>query len=79
MRTIFTAAIVTAVNSLSFNGQEYAVKCPENSVAKRFLKQLLDIQYGRVEARTISVVNLDPCPDLSGEFFPQRAAQRLRR
>jgi hypothetical protein len=35
--------------------------------------------HGRVEARTISVVNLDTCPDLSGEFFPARAAQRLRR
>ena len=36
-------------------------------------------RHGRVEARTISVVNRDPCPDLSGEFFPARAAQRLRK
>jgi hypothetical protein len=35
--------------------------------------------HGRVQARTISVVNPDPCYDLSGEFFPARAAQRLRR
>ena len=33
--------------------------------------------HGRVEARTISVVNLDPCPDRGGEFFPH-AAQAIK-
>jgi hypothetical protein len=33
--------------------------------------------HGRVEARTISVVNLDTCPDLSGECFPH-AAQAIK-
>jgi len=33
--------------------------------------------HGRVETRTISVVSLDPCPDLGGEFFPH-AAQAIK-
>ena len=33
--------------------------------------------HGRVEARTISVVSLQPCPDLGGEFFPH-AAQAIK-
>ena len=33
--------------------------------------------HGRVEARTISVVSLDPCPDRGGEFFPH-AAQAIK-
>jgi predicted transposase YbfD/YdcC/ribosomal protein L12E/L44/L45/RPP1/RPP2 len=33
--------------------------------------------HGRVETRTISVVNLHPCPDLGGEFFPH-AAQAIK-
>jgi predicted transposase YbfD/YdcC len=33
--------------------------------------------HGRVETRTISVVNLDPCPDRGGEFFPH-AAQAIK-
>ncbi|MEK6439173.1 ISAs1 family transposase [Pseudonocardia sp. T1-2H] len=32
---------------------------------------------GRVETRTISGVNLQPCPDLGGEFFPH-AAQAIK-
>ena len=33
--------------------------------------------HGRVETRTVSVVSVDPCPDLGGEFFPH-AAQAIR-
>jgi predicted transposase YbfD/YdcC len=33
--------------------------------------------HGRVETRTISVVNLHPCPDRGGEFFPH-AAQAIK-
>lgn len=33
--------------------------------------------HGRVETRMISVVNLHPCPDLGGEFFPH-AAQAIK-
>ncbi|WP_344022093.1 ISAs1 family transposase, partial [Pseudonocardia kongjuensis] len=33
--------------------------------------------HGRVETRTISVVSLQPCPDLDGEFFPH-AAQAIK-
>lgn len=33
--------------------------------------------HGRVETRSISVVSLDPCPDLGGEFFPH-AAQAIK-
>jgi hypothetical protein len=33
--------------------------------------------HGRVETRTISVVNLHPCPDARGEFFPH-AAQAIK-
>src|SRR3954463_1297841 len=33
--------------------------------------------HGRVEVRTISVVNLHPCPDRGGEFFPH-AAQAIK-
>ena len=33
--------------------------------------------HGRVETRAISVVSLDRCPDLSGEFFPH-AAQAIK-
>ena len=33
--------------------------------------------HGRVETRPISVVSLQPCPDLGGEFFPH-AAQAIK-
>ena len=33
--------------------------------------------HGRVETRSISVVSLQPCPDLGGEFFPH-AAQAIK-
>jgi hypothetical protein len=33
--------------------------------------------HGRIETRTISVVSLEPCPDLGREFFPH-AAQAIR-
>ncbi len=33
--------------------------------------------HGRVETRQISVVSLQPCPDLGGEFFPH-AAQAIK-
>ena len=33
--------------------------------------------HGRVETRTVSVVSLQPCPDLGGEFFPH-AAQAIK-
>jgi predicted transposase YbfD/YdcC len=33
--------------------------------------------HGRIEARTISVVSLDPCPDRGGAFFPH-AAQAIK-
>jgi predicted transposase YbfD/YdcC len=33
--------------------------------------------HGRVETRSISVVSLQPCPDLAGEFFPH-AAQAIK-
>jgi predicted transposase YbfD/YdcC len=33
--------------------------------------------HGRIETRSISVVNLHPCPDLGGEFFPN-AVQAIK-
>ena len=33
--------------------------------------------HGRVETRQVSVVSLNPCPDLGGEFFPH-AAQAIK-
>jgi predicted transposase YbfD/YdcC len=33
--------------------------------------------HGRAETRTTSVVSLNPCPDLGGEFFPH-AAQAIK-
>ncbi|KAL7708698.1 hypothetical protein N2W54_000577 [Lotmaria passim] len=42
-----TAAIVSPVDLLAYRGKEYAVPCPENSVTRRFLNEILDIQYGK--------------------------------
>ncbi|KPA84257.1 putative mitochondrial branched-chain amino acid aminotransferase [Leptomonas pyrrhocoris] len=42
-----TAAIVSPVNLLAYRGKEYAVPCPENSITRRFLHEILDIQYGK--------------------------------
>nr|AGT02692.1 branched-chain-amino-acid transaminase [Crithidia acanthocephali] len=42
-----TAAIVSPVGLLAYRGTEYAVPCPENSVTRRFLHEILDIQYGK--------------------------------
>jgi predicted transposase YbfD/YdcC len=33
--------------------------------------------HGRIETRQVSVLSLDPCPDLAGEFFPH-AAQAIK-
>jgi branched-chain amino acid aminotransferase len=41
-----TAAIITAVDGLKVDDKVYAVPCPENSIAKRFMKAILDIQTG---------------------------------
>ena len=42
-----TAAIVSPVDLLAYRGKEYAVPCPENGVTRRFLNEILDIQYGK--------------------------------
>jgi branched-chain amino acid aminotransferase len=42
-----TAAIVSPVGLLAYRGTEYNVPCPENSVTRRFLHEILDIQYGK--------------------------------
>ncbi|KPI89931.1 putative branched-chain amino acid aminotransferase [Leptomonas seymouri] len=42
-----TAAIVSPVKALSYSGREYAVPCPEDGITRRFLREILDIQYGR--------------------------------
>lgn len=45
-----TAAIVTAVNGLHMDGQDFAIPIPEKSTAQRILNELSDIQYGRKES-----------------------------
>ncbi|KAG5501553.1 hypothetical protein JKF63_03383 [Porcisia hertigi] len=42
-----TAAVVAPVKVLAYRGKEYKVPCPEQSYARRFLHELLDIQYGK--------------------------------
>lgn len=42
-----TAAIVTAIKALHFDGTEYAVPTGDNTVTMRVMKELTDIQYGR--------------------------------
>jgi len=44
-----TAAIVTAVDCLKVDENVYTVPCPENSVAKRIMNEILDIQTGKKE------------------------------
>ncbi|KAK7195926.1 branched-chain amino acid aminotransferase [Novymonas esmeraldas] len=42
-----TAAIVSPVRLLAYRGTEYDVPCPDQSITRRFLNAMLDIQYGR--------------------------------
>ena len=46
-----TAAIVTPVNGLSFNGKHYDVPVPssEKSIAQKLMTTIQDIQYGEIE------------------------------
>jgi len=44
-----TAAIVTPVNALSFNGKRYDVPVPEKSLTQKLMNTIQDIQYGDVE------------------------------
>ncbi|KAG5475969.1 hypothetical protein CUR178_03684 [Leishmania enriettii] len=42
-----TAAVVSPVSLLAYGGKEYRVPLPEQSYARRFLHEIVDIQYGK--------------------------------
>ena len=44
-----TACIVSPVNSISYRGEKYEIPVPEDSQASQLMKQILDIQYGRID------------------------------
>nr|CCD14755.1 unnamed protein product [Trypanosoma congolense IL3000] len=58
-----TAAIVSPVEALSYEGELLEVPCPEpeNSLTHRVLKTLTDIQYGDVKHEWSRVVEVSTC------------------
>jgi branched-chain amino acid aminotransferase len=44
-----TAAIVTSVNGLQYEGADYAVPCPDNSVTMRVMRNIVGIQTGKIQ------------------------------
>ncbi|CAJ1990083.1 branched-chain amino acid aminotransferase [Leishmania donovani] len=42
-----TAAIVSSVSMIAYRGKEYSVPLSEPSYARRFLNEIMDIQYGK--------------------------------
>ena len=51
-----TAAIVTTVESIAYQGEEFVVPTPENGVAMRCMKSITDIQTGRAGEHPWSII-----------------------